>query len=330
MLLLLAGLAQPARAVVTNGSAVRIGSVLRLTPAVPDQAGSAWESSKQTVETGFETTFQFRITEPGGIEDDPLGADGLAFVVQNYSVTALGAAGGGIGYDGIPNSLAVEFDTWPNFDLGDPDNNHVSIQTRGTAPNSVAHQFSLGSTSAIPNLSDGQVHTATIRYTPGTLQVSVDGSEVLSVAVNLAELLTLDGGRAFVGFTAGTGAAWENHDILSWSFVNVSSGPTGAELFVSAVNGTPTSGQPDQIEIGVGDCVTLTFRVRFRGFDFLDVTQSPNTTYFTDPPRGEFQSKNVWCPRPEDRDKILTLYGRHFSPLAGQSVTDAVRVKVRR
>ena len=31
-------------------------------------------------------------------------------------------------------------------------------------------------------------------------------------------VLSLDGGRAFVGFTAATGDAFENHDILGWSF----------------------------------------------------------------------------------------------------------------
>jgi hypothetical protein len=42
----------------------------------------------------------------------------------------------------------------------------------------------------------------------------------MTVSVNLATLLNLDSGQAFVGFTAGTGAAInvERHEINSWQF----------------------------------------------------------------------------------------------------------------
>jgi hypothetical protein len=36
--------------------------------------------------------------------------------------------------------------------------------------------------------------------------------------MDLGQFLSLTSGRAFVGFTAGTGGAFENHDILTWSF----------------------------------------------------------------------------------------------------------------
>jgi len=40
------------------------------------------------------------------------GGDGFAFVVQNQAPTALGEQGMQLGYGGIQNSLAIEFDTW--------------------------------------------------------------------------------------------------------------------------------------------------------------------------------------------------------------------------
>jgi len=40
----------------------------------------------------------------------------------------------------------------------------------------------------------------------------------VAVPVNLAAVLGTS--QAFVGFTAGTGAGFENHDILSWQFDN--------------------------------------------------------------------------------------------------------------
>jgi hypothetical protein len=47
----------------------------------------------------------------------------------------------------------------------------------------------------------------------------------LSYAVNLAAVLGTT--QAYVGFTSGTGAAWGNHDILTWQFDNTF-GPIGA------------------------------------------------------------------------------------------------------
>ena len=41
-------------------------------------------------------------------------------------------AGGGIGYSDIPRSLGIEYDTWFNGELGDPNGNHVGIDLGGT------------------------------------------------------------------------------------------------------------------------------------------------------------------------------------------------------
>jgi hypothetical protein len=100
------------------GAAVLLEDRLRLTSEESDQAGAAWLPSKQLAQGGFEATFQFQISTDG--------ADGLAFVIQNASGSALGDSGGGMGYHWIANSLAVEFDTWENIpedfpsQLGDP------------------------------------------------------------------------------------------------------------------------------------------------------------------------------------------------------------------
>ncbi len=202
------------------GNAAVSGTDLRLTPALEGQSAAVWRTTKNRVQHGFTTEFKFRMTEPGGVPDffGFLGADGLAFVVQNDTGTSIGASGSGMCYEGIPNSLAVEFDTWGHPFFGDPNSNHISVQTMGTAPNSYTPAASLGMTSAIPELNSAAVLTARITYAPGTLKVFLDGTEVLSVSVNLHTLLTLDAGRVWVGFTSSTGGAWENHDVLSWSF----------------------------------------------------------------------------------------------------------------
>jgi hypothetical protein len=70
-------------------------------------------------------------------------------------------------------------------------------------------------TTQIPNLRDGKEHQVAVIYQPDSLQVRVDDltTPLLTVAVDLSSLLDLDSGKAWVGFTAATGGAFENHDI---------------------------------------------------------------------------------------------------------------------
>jgi glucose/arabinose dehydrogenase len=211
------------------GNAQQAGNVLRVTPAVSFQAGAAWHQIKQNVGEGFRTSFTFRLT---GISGG--GADGFAMVIQNSALTALGGNGCRNGYDGIANSIAIEFDTWqsescePGF-VNDPNDNHVSIHTRGTLPNSAVESASLGISTAIPNMSDGAIHAVVVEYDGSVMSVYIDNvsTPVLTVAVDLSSTLALDGQSAWIGFTGGTGGGYENHDILSWSFTEESgsSGP---------------------------------------------------------------------------------------------------------
>ncbi len=148
-------------------------------------------------------------------------------MIQNFSIPVVGPPAGFLGYHGLPNSLAVEFDTWMNQEPGflDPNGNHISVHSRGTAPNSVSEAASLGQATNIPFMKDGALHTVSINYTPGTLQVFMDNltNPVLTIPnLNLANLLSLDNGSAWLGFTSGTGAAVENHDIYNWQL-----GPAG-------------------------------------------------------------------------------------------------------
>ena len=224
-------------------NAVRLEDRLRLTVDQVHQAGAAWLPTKQLVQGGFDATFQWQITRTL----HPKGADGFAFVIHNADLPfpglALGDGGGGMGYNGIPNSLAIEFDTVQNRpgefvegERGDPNDNHVSVQTRGTLPNSADSTFSLGFTTqgppAIPLLADGRVHTTKVVYVPGTLRIFLDDltKPVLTVPVDLGTILSLDNGQAWVGFTAATGRRSQAHDILSFSFVGTAAAQPGVGI----------------------------------------------------------------------------------------------------
>ena len=207
------------------------GSMLQLTNNSQETA-SAWLPTAIPVSSPFTTTFQFQIT-PATNGPNSIG-DGFAFVIQGSPTgkTTLGSTGFGqyIGYAGIQNSIAIEFDTYYNSDYGDPtatgiSDAHVGIQSLGTLPNTSDHDTpgaNLGGPT-LYNFADGNQHTATITYDGTTLSVFLDQSTnpnaFVTAAVNLNTLLGLNGGPAYVGFTAATGGAQEA-DILgsTWTW----------------------------------------------------------------------------------------------------------------
>ncbi len=92
------------------------GDSLRITDSLPDQTGAAWFIHKQRMSIGWSLEFTFRLwdrTLPCDI-CQPAGAEGFAFVIQNSAKgnQALGEGSSGLGYKGIENSVAIEFDTW--------------------------------------------------------------------------------------------------------------------------------------------------------------------------------------------------------------------------
>lgn len=122
-----------------NPPSIACGPALRLTPSIARNVGAAWYPRKMNVREGFDTYFTFEISNPSQKCDrlDDVntfcrsrGADGLAFVLQNVAPDALGLAGSGLGYEGIFNALAVELDTYHNYDQMDYYENHISVMTQ--------------------------------------------------------------------------------------------------------------------------------------------------------------------------------------------------------
>ncbi len=231
-----------------SGSGAETGTatpqyLLQLTPSSYALAGSAWYNTPQPVAGAFSSTFTFQLTDttPGGSGN----ADGIAFLIQNSSLTALGPDGCGIGFGddtaigcapstgGIPNSLAIEFNTYLNSGI-DPSNSDVAIQNcSSTGANSVDpsctvpynNGLAVNDLTKLPtpiNMADGNVHTVTITYS-GTatmlLDVLLDGNDLFpgGVVFNLANI-GLTSGNAYIGFTAATGGGDDNQNILSWTF----------------------------------------------------------------------------------------------------------------
>ena len=229
-----------------NGSAATIGNpvltggtcVLRLTNNLT-QSGSAFLTNAISLasDASFSAYFTFQITNNMGIVDSAdgiQGADGLVFVVQTVSSSA-GGSGGGIGYQGIPNSVGIEFDTWFNAPWDDGDGNHAGIDLNGNIDSIIQVHVS-------PHFNDGAIWHAWVDYDGASdaLSVSVNTTAVRPLSPTfgaIVDLPTVLGATdAYVGFTSGTGAAGGFHDIRSLvfnnSYVPIGCSGTGVETAV--------------------------------------------------------------------------------------------------
>lgn len=141
-----------------NGGSGGQYHALQLTQSAGSQGASVWYAIPQNVAGGFNFWYAFKINYTGS----SIPADGMALVIQNSlgaaksipdpyasvtnlvepgsGVTAIGQSGGGLGYGGIDNSVALEVDTFPNswdpWDLGIGYyvDNHMALQSCGIDP----------------------------------------------------------------------------------------------------------------------------------------------------------------------------------------------------
>ncbi|MCC7486154.1 MAG: PEP-CTERM sorting domain-containing protein [Burkholderiales bacterium] len=195
--------------------------VLRLTPSQMGQAGSAFSTNLVSLaaDASFSTAFRFRMTEPFNFDGQGFGADGLVFVVQPIA-NNVGSSGGGLGYENIPTSIGIEFDTWNNGSGDASSSNHVGIDLNGSVSSVVLAPV-------VQDMNDGSVWTAWVDYNGATDTVEVRiavGSNPARPSAAFLSLASLDlpgilgTTDAFVGFTAATGAAGANHDVIAWQF----------------------------------------------------------------------------------------------------------------
>ena len=195
-----------------NGNAAQNSPDLRLVPSLNSQTGSAFFDTPVYVDS-FQTIFEFELSELAVSDGDDDGADGLTFVIQNDPAgdTALGVGGGSLGYGGLTNSVAVSFDHWINNNPETTEN--ISILSGGIINVHLDE---------VPfNFNPDTTYTVWIEYDGTTLKVFISdtatkGAPVLTHVIDIQSEVGSD--KAFVGFTAATGGARGNHDLLNWNY----------------------------------------------------------------------------------------------------------------
>ena len=193
----------------------------------------------------FQTSFCFHISELGGITNDlnpDSGADGLAFVLQPLGPNFIEHTGGGMGYEGEPKTVAIEFDCWDNGPAyTEPSRSHVGVMVDGIIDHAYAVATADVGDMAVgghPEIDSPVFWWTTITYQEGLLSVDMrynpphgEVSHVFSdVAIDIPAIL--DSYTGWVGFTAGTGLAHAHHDLCNWSFI-----PEPAALSLLAAGG---------------------------------------------------------------------------------------------
>ncbi len=212
-------------------ASVVAGALRLLDPAASGPgAGAAWLRETHDLSRGFRLEFDFVASSPA--------FEGFAVAIAQ--APALGGSADGLGYDGVPHSLAVEFDARRQVALNDPAYPHIAMHTRGAEANSAVEEVPLNISPPsleVPNtFANASPQHVRIEYQPlpaqatGWLRVWMNDNirPALEAMVDMARFggfgvfdpsspppaapeVLLSGARGAIGFTSGrsTGGAVE-------------------------------------------------------------------------------------------------------------------------
>ncbi|MBA3926445.1 immunoglobulin-like domain-containing protein [Listeria rustica] len=180
-------------------------NVVTITPDETWQTGGLWSDETNKVDL----TKNFHLEADLYLGNDPLCADGMAFVMQNdpRGKSAIGGTAGALGAYGpnyIQNALAVEMDTYCNTDNYDPGltSDHIAI----TIPKNGYTKHEALSELKDEVLSDGQYRAVSYDWNAATKTLSYSYGKY-SGSYTVANLQDTFGGTEVIfGFTGATGS----------------------------------------------------------------------------------------------------------------------------
>lgn len=225
-----------------NGNAVANGNnCYSLTPNQAWQNGTVWYAQQINLSEPFALEFYMNFGSA-----DAAGADGMVFVLQTVGTSAIGDAGGGMGFQGFNPSFGIEFDTFENPDVGDLAADHVAFLRNGNVihnnANNLAGPVQASSTSA--NVEDGQNHIVKISWTPATqtMQLSFDCVVRLTAQINLVNTIFAGNPNVYWGFTGATGGMFNQQSVCLGDYLINENNPdpicAGTSLQIAA-SGNP-------------------------------------------------------------------------------------------
>lgn len=205
-----------------NENAALNGQSIVITQDTGNQRGSVMYRTPFSATDDFHIKMEVKITTDTSYTP----ADGMTFVMHNApaGAGAIGDPGGGIGYQGIPDSVVVEFDTYVNgWDPGGP---HIAITRNGNADHNSPTNSGLPTPVLFSDLTPavdpvgGLPFFIWIDYAAAATKLEVFVAQTDSKPTTAAlsttgiNLATSLGSTFFMGFTGSTGGAWSKHEFL--------------------------------------------------------------------------------------------------------------------
>lgn len=200
----------------TNTATVPVFSasnVVELTDNGSGEASSLFYSAAQYVGS-FTASYIYQAA-------GSLGADGVAFILQNSlaATNALGGGGGELGYTGIGNSIALEF----NIYTGNGENVGYTVLTDGLtgAGGGNGNYHSTGSI----DFGSGDPVSVVVNYANGVFGLSLkdlNTSDTYSTNITVGSITPILGSDlAYVGFSGGDGGATSTQTISDFQFTSI-------------------------------------------------------------------------------------------------------------
>ena len=190
----------------TSGMTVKSGAdCFKITPAINWSSGGVWYRDPVDLHESFEMELDILF----GCKDAE-GADGLVFIFSPFNGLT-GRPGEGMGFGGLYPSLGIEIDTWQNFHLSDPYEDHVALLRDGY----VDHFSNLAGPNIIKNIEDCKLHNLNISWNQKLkiLEVKIDKESVLKYQGNLLSDVFGDRDQLYWGITAATGKFNNRHEL---------------------------------------------------------------------------------------------------------------------
>ncbi|RYZ59043.1 MAG: PKD domain-containing protein, partial [Chitinophagaceae bacterium] len=197
---------------ILNGSAQKVScNCYTLTEETTNQSGSVWNSNKINLTQSFDYWFNVYL---GRL--DANGADGIVFMLQPIS-TSVGSNGAGMGFGGVVPSVGVALDTWQNFDLNDPDFDHISIQVNGNINHAADLAGPVAASATANNIEDGRWHQLRITWDAAakTLSAYFDNDLRLQKTVDLVATVFNNDPAVYWGFTGATGGSFNRQQFCT-------------------------------------------------------------------------------------------------------------------
>ena len=204
-------------------------NVLLLNNAI-GQSGAAWAVDPISTTNSFSTTFSFDLLNQNTMyypdpPTDPFEipmADGVAFVLQGTSNTALGGGGADIGAGGINKVVGSAIQTWSNNRLGLFQGDPGDLMS--TVINSTLPLFDMGDAAEVSGTENVwyDISSHTLSMTGSVKILSKDGT-VKNYSVSDTKNIDLNalyGPTMFAGFTGGTGLSSAQQEITDWNGIN--------------------------------------------------------------------------------------------------------------